>query len=150
MAENDFGARSLRVMRARSGGRCEGCGGVFGYGIEAHHRLFRSRGGMGGAANGLLLHGFGNADGCHGRAHSGEGPELGWAVSAGADPQQVPVRLARFGLVLLTDDGLVLAAEGSSCWAHSSEFASGKAGCRDCVPVGRVLWEFEEEKGWSE
>lgn len=55
---------------------------------------------------------------------------------------------ARFGPVFLTDSGLVLAAEGTACWDH---YAVGPtAGCSRCALVGRVLWDFEEEKGWAE
>lgn len=149
MAEsNEFTPRALAVMRARSGGRCEACGKV--HQLQAHHRLYRSRGGMGGAANGLLLDGFGNVGGCHGHAHSLEGELIGLSVRSGQDPQQVKVRLYRFqAWCYLTDSGMVLAAEGSACWGHASEFPEGKVGCRECVPVGRVLWEFEEEKGWA-
>lgn len=134
-------------MRARSGGRCEGCGTVAR--LEAHHCQFRSRGGQGGAGNGLLLCGFGNSSGCHGIAHSGEGARRGWAVATGADPEQVPRVSARFGLVWMKDSGLVLAAEGSACWAHKEE-VEGHPGCGWCVPVGRVLWDVDQERGWSE
>lgn len=136
----------MRIMKARSGGRCEGCGKVDR--VEAHHRLYRSRGGLGGAGNGALLCGFGNSSGCHGKAHSAAGEGLGWSVRRGFDAEQIPMIHARFGVVLLTDSGLVLAADGSACWAHHAEYPDGVIGCRACVPKGRVLWEFEEEKGW--
>ena len=144
----DFSPSALKIMRARSGGRCEGCGQVLRNAGEAHHRKFRSRGGLGTAANGLVLCGFGNADGCHGEAHSGAGPILGWAVGSGFEPEQVAVVHARFGAVTFTDSGLVLAAEGTPCWAHSGVSVHGVAGCSFCRPVGRILWDFDSCKEW--
>lgn len=146
MSGSDFTPQALKIMRARSGGRCEGCGKV-GL-LQAHHVCYRSRGGDGGAGNGLLLCGSGNASGCHGIAHTGEGAERGWSASSYSETRR-PVHHARFGLVLITDEGRVVAADGFACWPHSAEFPKGRAGCRECVPVGRVLWVFEEEKGWA-
>lgn len=140
----EFSPAVRRLVLARSGGACEGCGRVVG--LELHHRLFRSRGGLGGPENALALCGFGNTGGCHGRAHSGAGPGLGWAVSAGADPAEVPVSLPRFGRVLLDVEGRVLRADGWPCWAHSA--GGAVRGCSLCRWPGEVLWELEEEKGW--
>ena len=147
MAGADFTALAQRIMRARSGGCCEGCGRP-NMRLEAHHVQFRSRGGEGGAGNGLLLCGWGNASGCHGAAHTAAGIEKGWAVGTTGAPEQVARFAARFGgLVFMTDDGLVLAAEGTACWQHSGT-PGGVAGCGSCSPVGRVLWDFEADKGW--
>lgn len=148
VAGSDFSPLALRIMRARSGGACEGCGRA-GVRLEAHHRQFRSRGGLGGAANGMCLCGFGNTSGCHGAAHSAD-PPRGWAIESGSSPEHVPVLAARFsaGPVVFTDSGLVLAASGIACWTHLRASVDGVPGCSDCRPAGRVLWEFEEEKGW--
>lgn len=144
MSASDFTARDLEIMRARSGGHCEGCG-LYAR-TEAHHRLYRSRGGSSGAANGLMLCGLGNTSGCHGSAHTRFGEELGWSVKSGFDPAVVPVRLAAWpGRVLLTADGRVLAADDHSCWSHESPIAD----CNVCVVAGAVVWSFEDWKGWD-
>lgn len=144
---SDFSALALRIMKARSAGRCEGCGRPD-LRLEAHHVQYRSRGGAGTAGNGLLLCGSGNHSGCHGLAHSAEGEVRGWAVRSHDEPSQVPRWAARFSqYVLMTDSGLVIAARGLGCWEH---IGSGSApGCQSCIPAGRVLWEHEEEKGWG-
>lgn len=131
-------------MRARAGGRCEGCGKADR--VEAHHRLYRSRGGDGGAANGLLLCGSGNTSGCHGKAHSAD-EGLGFSVPRGSSPADVPVWHARFGLVRLTDDGRVLAASSLACWEHMS-VRGGKSDCAWCLAMGREVWNAAVEKGW--
>lgn len=144
MGDADFSPAVRRIVLARSEGRCEWCR-VPGR-LELHHRLYRSRGGTGEAGNAVALCGFGNASGCHGRAHSAEGERLGF--SAVGDPFSVPLVLVRFGApVLLSREGLVLRALESPCWAHLSVGAS--AGCRFCRPSGGVLWRFDDEKGWG-
>lgn len=89
----------------RSKLRCEGCGGPGPF--ELHHRQYKSRGGQNVLSNALVLCGWGNHTGCHGRAHSKAGEEDGWAVRSGFVPAEVEVVHAIYGVVLLGDDGSV-------------------------------------------
>lgn len=141
----EFSPSVRRLVLARCAGCCEACGRNAR--LELHHRVYRSRGGAGDAGNALALCGFGNAGGCHGIAHSGHGERLGLSVRSGGDPAEVPVRLYRFGLVLLDVEGRVLRALGQACWAHAGFGAV--AGCGACAPSGAVLWELNDEKGWA-
>lgn len=85
-------AETVGLLLARSGGVCEICGRA--EATEIHHRKYRSRGGGHNIENLLHVCGMGNASGCHGRCHSGEGEAHGWAVHAWQNPALVPVRRA--------------------------------------------------------
>lgn len=84
-------AETVGLLHARSGGVCEICGRA--EATEIHHRKYRSRGGGHNIENLLHVCGMGNASGCHGRCHSGEGEANGWAVHAWQDERTVPVTL---------------------------------------------------------
>ena len=140
----EFSPAVRELVRARCGGRCERCGAM-GW-LELHHRLYRSRGGLGGPENAAALCGFGNASGCHGIAHSIKGELDGWSVALGGDPEGVPLRMFRFGSVLLTADGLVRRAEGLPCWPHLG--CGPVEGCAHCECRGAVVWDVADEKGW--
>jgi len=86
-----FTPATVREMKGRSRGICEGCG--LAAATEAHHRQYRSRGGSDRVENALHLCGSGNHTGCHGIAHSAEGEARGWSVRSGHDPLTVPVRI---------------------------------------------------------
>lgn len=86
----DFTPKIAAEIRERSGGLCEGC--HRNAETQLHHRLYKSRGGKGTVANGIALCGLGNASGCHGKAHTAEGEELGWSLPSGANPLGIPVR----------------------------------------------------------
>lgn len=91
MAGSAFSPSVLRIMRDRADGRCEGCGKISAH-LEAHHRVFRSRGGQGTVENGLYLCGWGNHTGCHGAAH-GQGDydkAWGWSLQSWQDPAAEP------------------------------------------------------------
>lgn len=99
----------LAVRRAaweRCGGVCEWCGHA--RATQLHHRLYRSRGGLGLLVNAAALCGSGNHTGCHGRAHSKAGEDAGWSVRVGQDPAVVPVLYRDLGLVRLQPDGMLL------------------------------------------
>ena len=88
----EFSHAARRLIVARSGGVCEGCGVA--PAAEIHHRLFKSRLGFGNPANGLHVCGFGNNQNgsCHGTAHAGYiGESLGWSIRSGFDPLLVPI-----------------------------------------------------------
>ena len=91
------------LVRARSGGTCEGC--CRREATEMHHRKYRARGGQHTAANLLHLCGWGNHTGCHGEAHTAAGQDKGWSVASWADPAATPIEHAVHGLVLLDDAG---------------------------------------------
>lgn len=79
-----------------------------------HHRKFRSRQGGDGLGNLVLLCGWGNTSGCHGRAHTEaeEATRLGFAVPSWGDPTETPVLLAAYGLwAMLHDDGFFVFAD---------------------------------------
>ena len=77
---------------------CEGCGRW--QILEAHHRQFRSRGGLWVPSNILLL-----CNSCH-RAATLERipPDMGWNVHSWNDPKVVPVRVWYASLPVLFDD----------------------------------------------
>jgi len=107
------------LVRARSGGTCEGCGRR--EATEMHHRKYRARGGQHAASNLLHLCGWGNHTGCHGLAHSEAGRQLGWSVNSWADPAATPIEHAVHGLVLLDDAGDVhQTQEGPGPWRNAS------------------------------
>ncbi len=84
-----FSAATIKALKHRSGGLCEGCGQA--EATEAHHCQYRSRMGPNALGNALHLCGWGNHTGCHGIAHSGSrGEELGWAIRSGHNPLFVP------------------------------------------------------------
>lgn len=88
---SDFSEATIRALKARSRGICEGCG--LAKAAQAHHRKYRSRGGLSDLANALHLCGSGNHTGCHGTAHTAKGEALGWSIRSGFDPLVVPVLL---------------------------------------------------------
>ena len=92
--------RGRKLLRLRSGGRCEigsGCPGQ-----EAHHRQNRSQGGSWDVAN--LLH-LCHAHHLHVTTHPAAARQQGWAVLSTDDPADVPVWLAGRGFTYLTADG---------------------------------------------
>ena len=95
--------RAYQTATDRADGRCEGCG--LPAPLERHHRRFRSRGGKTTPENLILLCGWGNHTGCHGRAHSADPPE-GWAISQydKRPDHEIPVQTV-WGLVTFTQDG---------------------------------------------
>lgn len=99
----EFTPAVLTLMRERAAGRCEGCHRA-GVALEAHHRLFRSRGGRGTVENGALLCGWGNHTGCHGIAHSASQP-VGWALRSWEHPEEVPFQDKLGYLWLFLPDG---------------------------------------------
>lgn len=96
------------ALHNRSMGRCEWCGRADKH-LEAHHRLYRSRG-YGGttskhdASNLVMLCGWGNTLGCHGRAHGAAEDDLpaayrsGISLRSGENPAFVPIRSVVFGI----------------------------------------------------
>lgn len=99
-----------RITRERSAGLCEiavVCGGTA-RATNASHRKAKGRGGCYCPFNLVDACGMGNASGCHGWVHAdpgGEATAAGLVVPTGLDPERVPVRLARWGLVLLDAAG---------------------------------------------
>lgn len=87
-----FSKKTRSMILARCEGFCEGCGLVT-HRLELHHRQYRSRGGSDKPSNGIALCGWGNHTGCHGRAHTKAGEDLGWSVRSGFDPRMEPVKL---------------------------------------------------------
>ena len=83
-------AKVRNLVRARSGGVCEGCG--IRRAVQIHHRQYISRGGTDDLVNLLDLCGSGNHSGCHGIAHTGRGELLGWSVRSGLDPADTEVK----------------------------------------------------------
>lgn len=95
--------RAYQVATDRADGKCEGCGKYAP--LERHHRRFRSRGGKTTVENVVLLCGWGNHTGCHGRAHSAN-PPRGWAISQYDRHEDALIPFESFdGLVRLTEDG---------------------------------------------
>lgn len=91
------------ALHNRSMGRCEWCGRADRH-LEAHHRLYRSRGGRHDASNLVMLCGWGNTLGCHGRAH-GAAPgdteaalRAGITLATGENPAAIPIRSVVFGI----------------------------------------------------
>lgn len=106
-----------RIVRARSGGRCEArLPGCFGRAHTFHHRLRRSQGGPWTPSNGLDVCGDGTR-GCHGKLTNTNGRydeyrRLGLILRSGDDPYFTPAHIfnANFDLgcrveLLLDDDG---------------------------------------------
>jgi hypothetical protein len=101
--------RAYALVRARSGGICEGCGKA--NATDVHHRHYRGRGGWDVASNLIHLCGGpsglagGNHSGCHGIAHSKAGEDRGWSVRSCFTPADMPLDHALHGRVLLDDGG---------------------------------------------
>jgi hypothetical protein len=91
-----------KVVRARSGGLCEGCG--VRPARDWAHRVGRGQQGRWCASNGLDLC---NPAGCHDRAHASPSwaRERGWILLSTQDPATEPALLAGRGWVLLNNDG---------------------------------------------
>jgi hypothetical protein len=97
--------RARKLVRARSGGVCEGCGQA--PATNYSHRIGRGVGGRWCPSNALDLCGSG-ITGCHG--YVGARPkaardERGWRLRSTDDPLTFPVLHAVHGLVLLDADG---------------------------------------------
>ncbi len=116
--------KSLDIIRERSAGRCEVCGGR---GTNTHHRAGRGMGGskdprLGLPSNLLRVCGSGTTA-CHGwvTEHPAVAYDLGLLVHRGHNPAEVPVQLFVPGIlgwplptlcrVLLTDDGQYVPTE---------------------------------------
>lgn len=86
-----------RLVRERDGHRCTMCGAsIVDQPSAIHHRVAKGMGGsakLERASNLVRLCGNGNADGCHGKAHSNPqwARNHGWIVSRSIDPEEVPV-----------------------------------------------------------
>lgn len=97
-----------RLVRGRDGYVCQMCGGHLGVG-SIHHRKPKGMGGsavLEQASNLVTLCGSGNADGCHGKAHSNPqwARNHGWIVSRSFNPAEIPVDMWD-GWHYLSDDG---------------------------------------------
>src|SRR5690606_8934829 len=99
----DIPAKTRKALRERSGGICEGCG--WWPATQAHHRRYKSRGGGHELSNLLALCGSGNHTGCHGRAHTAEGEQLGWSVESGIEPPSRYPLTYRGERAVLDDNG---------------------------------------------
>lgn len=102
-----FSTRVRGLIDDREVSRCFICGGR---GRERHHRRRRrvNHDGLAhSAANGILLCGWGNHDGCHGRVHSQPtwAKQHGYLVLPELSPLDVPIRHFSRGLILLDHDG---------------------------------------------
>lgn len=98
------------IVHERDAGRCCMCGIHITDGNGAvHHRTPKGMGGsalLESPANLITLCGRGNADGCHGKAHSNPqwARNHGWIVSRSLNPLEVPVDM-HDGWHTLSDDG---------------------------------------------
>lgn len=102
-----FSTKTCGLIAERDAGACVSCGGR---GSEKHHRRRRRENGDGLAhtpANGVLLCGWGNHSGCHGKVHSNPqwGRERGYIVRPGVDPATVRLRHFSRGWITLDKDG---------------------------------------------
>lgn len=90
MAKADFSPAVRSLILTRAGGVCEVCGAPGS--LELHHRKYKSRGGLGTAANGTALCGWGNHTGHHGWAHTHPDAHA-WGVSLHSweDPLERPM-----------------------------------------------------------
>lgn len=89
-SDAEFSPGVRRLILVRAGDACEVCG-IPGR-LEIHHRKYKSRGGLGTAANGVALCGWGNHTGHHGWAHTDPQAAL-WGVSLHSwdDPLTQPI-----------------------------------------------------------
>lgn len=94
-------AKNRRLIELRSGGVCESCGDR--PASDVHHRQYLSRGGSHDVHNLVHLCGFGNASGCHGRAHT-NGWQEGLSIGRGYRSELIPL-LYRGVWVIPDDDG---------------------------------------------
>lgn len=123
----EFTPAAQKVIKARSGGVCEACGVK--RAEQIHHRLYKSRGGFGNPANGLHVCGLGNADGCHGIAHTAIGEQLGWSIRSGFDPAVVPVfHKAAQWWWRQTDDGLLIPVPAPDAMEYMTLIGAIKTG----------------------
>lgn len=115
-----FSSVAVAKIEERDLSRCARCGRFIAEGGNKHHRKFRSRGGKGNIANGVLLCGSGTT-GCHGWAHHNiaDATAEGFIVSSWEEATLVAVHTWR-GWMLLADDGT---------WEHAID--------RDGTPVAR-------------
>jgi hypothetical protein len=109
------------VLKVRSGGWCECCGQA--EATNFSHREGKGVGGIWTPANGLHACGWGNLSGCHGRIHQNPKwarDEMGWRLKSHEDPLAMPALLARWGWVLLDDEGgmVQLSAVEASALLH--------------------------------
>ena len=98
-----------RIVADRDGDTCQMCGRFMYQRRSVHHRLPKGMGGsalLESPANLVTLCGVGNADGCHGKAHSNPqwARNHGWVVARSLDPMEVPVDM-HDGWFLLCPDG---------------------------------------------
>jgi hypothetical protein len=100
-----------QLVRERDGERCTMCGRWLFSEVRRsiHHRLPKGMGGsakLENASNLVQLCGLGNADGCHGMAHSNPlwARKHGWIVPRSFDPAGVAVDMWD-GWHYLSDDG---------------------------------------------
>lgn len=102
-AEGPSMAELRPLLWKRCGGRCERCNRALEYDtFEAHHRQFRSRGGLDRIENLVALDGD-----CHRWAHASASEALpaGFAVLRTEDPRMVPLRIPFGAPVYLTPEG---------------------------------------------
>lgn len=101
-------SRTLRVVKKRSGGLCERCGGQ---GHSTHHLRNLSQGGEWSPQNCVRLCGDG-ATLCHGwvTTNPDAAHEEGFHLEAGEEPGSRPIRSRLHGRVLLLADGSITPA----------------------------------------
>lgn len=118
MSATGFSPRAERLILQRDGGKCGRCGLHVvhmrrGVDWSIHHRRPKGRGGtslawVNSAANGIVLCGSGTTR-CHGdvESHREQAMQDGFLISANGrlKADEVPVKHARLGLVLLNDEG---------------------------------------------
>lgn len=102
--------RTVNLVKARSGGRCERCGTADSYRWSFHHRIPRGMGGsrdprLNEPSNIVLLCGSGT-EGCHGwiESHRTEAYSDGLLLYRNDDATESEVTL-RYGTVFLDDEG---------------------------------------------
>ena len=118
----NFTVKAAAEILRRAGGLCEGCHRRDD--LQLHHRLYKSRGGKGTVANGIALCGLGNASGCHGKAHTGAGEELGWSLPSGSNPLNIPARTwHRDGWGVERQEWALLDNQGGVHWITDEEAA---------------------------
>jgi 5-methylcytosine-specific restriction protein A len=115
-------AATVALVGVRDGWACASCGrsiagGVRGVGWSVQHRVARGAGGsrrleLNLPANLLILCGSAVGDGCHPRVERRGADDLAagfwlrqWTDGLPTDPATLPVRHARYGLVLLDNSG---------------------------------------------
>jgi hypothetical protein len=95
--------------------------------VHVHHRLYKSRGGDGRPANGIVVHGDGQAGSCHRAKIHDQGTvaaSSGLAISRHqADPYATPLLCPWRGLILLDNEGSWRLAD-EALWASTSRSKS--------------------------